>query len=235
MTTWLALGLLIISGLILILYHDQGTIAGLDSSRFAGLMASIALLIWIGGGVLKDYAGRYTKALKDILTWAGIALIMVTFYTFRFELMEGIDRVLHQILPAGTNISLSPYSQDRATVRIRKKDNGHFIVNTITSRSPITMLVDTGASNVVLSARDALSIGITQESLNFVIPVNTAAGRAMAARIIIDEIRIGPIRLRAVEALVAKEGQLQESLLGMSFLNRLRSYEVNGDFLILRS
>lgn len=235
MSTWIALGLLIISGLILVLYHDQGTIGGLQSSSFAGLMASIALLIWIGSSVLRDYHGRFGKALKDITTWAGIALILITFYTFRIELMEGADRVVHQLLPAGTSINISPYSRDRATVRVRKKDNGHFLVDTLTSRTPITMLVDTGASNVVLSAADAASIGITQESLNFVIPVNTAKGRAMAARVIIDEISIGPIRLRAVEALVAKEGHLQESLLGMSFLSRLRSYEVSGDFLILRS
>ncbi len=235
MSTWLALGLLIISGLILILYHDQGTIAGLQSSRFAGLMASVALLIWIGSSVLRDYSGRFGRAMKDFVTWAGIILILVTVYTFRIELMEGTDRVVHQLLPAGTNINLTPYSRDRATVRIRMKDNGHFIVNTLTSREPISMLVDTGASNVVLSAKDARLIGITPESLNYVIPVNTAAGRAMAARVIIDEIRIGPIRLQAVEALVAKEGDLQESLLGMSFLSRLRSYEVSGDFLILRS
>ena len=235
MSTWLALGLLIISGLILVLYHDQGTIAGLDSSRFAGLMASVALLIWIGSSVLRDYSGRFGRAMKDIITWAGIILIFITVYTFRNELMEGADKVIHQILPAGTNINLSPYSRETAIVRIRKKDNGHFIVNTLTSRSPIPMLVDTGASNVVLSAKDAKAIGITPEALNFVIPVNTAAGRAMAARVILDEIRIGPITMRAVEALVAKEGDLQESLLGMSFLSRLRSYEVTGDFLILRS
>ena len=235
LSTWLALGLLVISGLILVLYHDQGTIAGLDSSSFAGIMASIALLIWIGSSVLKDYSGRFGKALKDLITWAGVILVLVTLYTFRLELFEGLDRVAHQLLPAGTNINLSPYNKERATVRIRKKDNGHFVVNTITSRKPITMLVDTGASNVVLSARDARAIGITPESLNYVIPVNTAAGKTMAARIVLNQITIGPITINSVEALVAREGELQESLLGMSFLNRLRSYEVSGDFLILRS
>lgn len=235
MSTWLAIGLLVISGLILILYHDRGTIGGLDSSSFAGLMASTALLIWLGSSLARDYVGRAGRAFKDIIIWIGIALLLVTFYTFRIELIEGFDRVAHQLLPAGTNITISPYSKDKATVRIRKKDNGHFLVYTQTNKKTITMLVDTGASSVVLSARDAFSIGVKPEDLRYVIPVNTAAGQTLAARIIIDEITIGPITIPRVEALVAKEGDLLESLLGMSFLNRLRSYEVSGDFLILRS
>jgi aspartyl protease family protein len=94
---------LIISALILVLYHDQGTIAGLQSSNFAGLMASVALLIWIGSSVLRDYSGKYGRALKDLTTWTGITLILVTLYTFRIELMEGSERVLQQLMPAGTN------------------------------------------------------------------------------------------------------------------------------------
>ena len=234
-STWLAIALLIIAGLILVLYHDQGTIAGLETPMFASFMASLALLIWIGSSVLGDYRGRTGQIIKDIISWAGIILILVTIYTFRFELMEGVDKVTHQLLPAGTNISLSPFSKDKAAVRVRKLENGHFVVKTLTSNRPITMLVDTGASSVILSARDARTIGIPPESLNYNIPINTVAGRTVAARIIIDKITIGPITLRAVEALVAREGELNESLLGMSFLNRLRSYEVKGDFLILRS
>jgi len=234
-STWFALGLLVISGLILVLYHDQGSIAGIDSSSFAGLMASIALLIWLGSSVLRDYSGRFGRAFKDITIWLGILLVLVSIYTFRLDLMEGLDRVVHQLLPAGTSINLSPYNKEKATVRVRKKDNGHFVVNTLTSQKPISMLVDTGASSVVLSARDARTLGISFESLNYVIPVNTAGGRTMAARIILDQITIGPITVRNVEALVAREGNLMESLLGMSFLNRLRSYEVSGDFLILNS
>ena len=235
MSTWLALGLLIVSGLILVLYHDQGSIAGIDSSNFAGLMASIALLIWLGSGLLGDYSGRFGKAAKDFITWTGIALILVTVYTFRIELMEGSERVLQQLMPAGTNISLSPYTNERATVRIRKKNDGHFVVNTLTNNRPVTMLLDTGASAVVLSARDAAAIGVNTKALRYVIPVNTANGKTLAARVTITSLAIGPIKIPRIDALVAREGDLNESLLGMSFLNRLRSYEVSGDFLVLRS
>lgn len=235
MSSWIALGLLIISGLILVLYHDQGTIAGLQSSNFAGLMVSIALLIWIGSSLLGNYAGRYGRALKDFITWTGITLILVSVYTFRVELLEGSERIIQQLMPAGTNISLSPYSGERATVRIRKKNDGHFVLQTLTNNKPVTMLLDTGASNVVLSAADARAIGVDTSRLRYVIPVSTANGKTLAARVVIDSLAIGPIRIPRIEALVARQGDLSESLLGMSFLNRLRSYEVSGDFLVLRS
>ena len=65
-------------------------------------------------------------------------------------------------------------------------------------------------------------------------PVRTANGTAYAAAVRIKRMAIGGIVVDEVEALVSKPGALSESLLGMSFLKRLRSYEVSGDFLTLR-
>ncbi len=235
MSTWLAMGLLIVSGLILILYHDQGSIAGMDSSSFAGITASVALLIWLSSSILRDYSGKAGDALRHAVTWIGLALLLVVIYTFRVELLEGTERVAHQLLPAGTHVKLSPYSSDKATVRIRIRDDGHFVAQTNVDKMPITMLVDTGASQIVLTSEDASRIGINLRDLKFVIPISTANGQTVAARIIINEVAIGPIKIPRVEALVAREGDLSKSLLGMSFLNRLRSFNFSGDFLILNS
>ena len=65
-------------------------------------------------------------------------------------------------------------------------------------------------------------------------PVATANGRTMAARVKLGKVSIGPLDRKNVEALVAQPGTLSQSLLGMSFLSRLRSYEFTGDFLTLR-
>ncbi len=65
-------------------------------------------------------------------------------------------------------------------------------------------------------------------------PVLTANGRTMAARVRLDTVSIGPLDRKNVDALVAKHGAMTGSLLGMSFLSRLRSYEFSGDFLTLR-
>ena len=65
-------------------------------------------------------------------------------------------------------------------------------------------------------------------------PVQTANGTTYAASIRLKTLSVGPIRMTEVEALVSKPGALKDSLLGMTFLNRLRSYEFSGDFLTFR-
>lgn len=99
----------------------------------------------------------------------------------------------------------------------------------------MTLLVDTGASTVVLKPADAARAGIDTRSLSYTAAVQTANGTAYAAPVRLRSIAIGPIELRDIEALVAKPGSINENLLGMSFLRRLRSYEFSKDFLTLRS
>jgi len=94
--------------------------------------------------------------------------------------------------------------------------------------------VDTGASTVVLKPADAQKLGIDVDRLKYAVPVQTANGTTYAAHVRLRNLTLGRISLDDVEALVAKPGALKENLLGMSFLRRLRSYEVTGDTLTLR-
>jgi aspartyl protease family protein len=96
------------------------------------------------------------------------------------------------------------------------------------------MVLDTGASSVVLTRDDAKAAGLPLEVLEYTVPIDTANGRARAAPVTLDRIAIGGLEERSVEALVAQPGQLKTSLLGMSFLNRLQSWEVSGDRLVLK-
>jgi len=96
------------------------------------------------------------------------------------------------------------------------------------------MVIDTGATTIVLKPADAELIGINTGSLNFTVPVQTANGSAFAAPVRLKSVQIGPVGLGNVDALIAKPGTLDQSLLGMSFLSRLKSYEFSGDFLTLR-
>ena len=96
------------------------------------------------------------------------------------------------------------------------------------------MMVDTGASSVVLTPEDARRAGIDTSRLTYSIPVSTANGRAMVALVRLPAISIGDIGARNVQAHIAGPGALSQSLLGMSFLSRLRSYEVRNGVLIMR-
>jgi len=87
---------------------------------------------------------------------------------------------------------------------------------------------------VVLRTADAERAGIDVSNLAYTTPVNTANGVTYAAPVRLRSVAVGDIVLHDIEALVSKPGKLNESLLGMSFLRRLRSYEFSGDFLTLR-
>ena len=96
------------------------------------------------------------------------------------------------------------------------------------------MVLDTGASTVVLTNDAARAAGLPIEMIKYTVNVDTANGRARAAAVTLDRIAIGGIVERSVPALVAQPGQLKSNLLGMSFLNRLQSWEVRGDRLVMR-
>ena len=96
------------------------------------------------------------------------------------------------------------------------------------------MVLDTGASSVVLTQEAAKAAGLPIEVLNYTVNVDTANGRTRAAPVTLDRLAVGGLTERAVPALVVQSGQLKNNLLGMSFLNRLASWEVRGDKLRMR-
>jgi aspartyl protease family protein len=95
-------------------------------------------------------------------------------------------------------------------------------------------VLDTGASAVVLTQEAAKTAGLPLQVLTYTVNVDTANGRARAAAVTLDRVVVGDIVERAVPALIAQPGQLKTNLLGMSFLNRLESWEVRGDKLMMR-
>lgn len=234
MGSWIALGLLIIAGLILLLNHDAGSIVGLDPSQFAGVIASLALLIYLGSSLLRGYAHSMLSAVKDIVIWAAFALVLVALYSYRVELLSVAYRVAGELLPAGTEIIQPTGPNGSESVKLRRGSDGHFVANTKVNGKTVSFIVDTGASSVVLSQEDAVRIGVDIRGLRYSIPVQTANGTSFAARIRLYSVRIGKIDAKNVEALIARPGLLHQSLLGMSFLSRLRSYEFKGDYLTLR-
>ena len=118
-------------------------------------------------------------------------------------------------------------------VIVNRRLSGEFAIAGRVNGARATLLFDTGASAVVLTAADARRAGIPAAGLSFDVPVATANGSAMAAEVRIDRIAVGPIVMRNVPALVARPGALDESLLGMSFLERLKSYTVERDRLVI--
>lgn len=234
MGTWIALGLLIVAGVALLLSHDSGTIAGFDNADFAGIVAAVALLIYLGSSLVRNYRGGLPGAVRDAVFWGALALALIAGYSYRDHVMPVAMRIVGELVP-GTPLQVAPDGIDGPAVSIRKQANGQFVVVAKANGKKVGMIVDTGASHVVLTPSDARAAGINVGSLSYTIPMQTANGMTFGARVRLSNVSVGSVSVDRVDALVAKPGALRESLLGMSFLSRLRSYEFSGDFLTLRS
>jgi len=235
MGAWIALTLLVIAGLALLLRADAGSIAGYDPSDFAIAVAGVALLIFLGSSLAGSYRGRTGQAVRDLLSWSAMALLLVAGYSYREELFSFGHRVIYELLPPGSALRSDTQIDGEHSVKIRRRPDGHFIARTRANGVALTMLIDTGASTVVLKPADAQRLGIETDKLRYTVPVQTANGTTYAAHVRLRTLALGPISLNDVEALVARPNALKENLLGMSFLGRLRSYEFTGDMLTLRS
>ena len=224
---WILLFGLALTLVILVVRHDQGTVGSITTDDFASLAVKIAFLVFLGGSVLVIFRESFAKALQAVLFWVVVALVLALGYTYRFELRTVYDRVMAELVPGRAATS-------GRIVEIARGRVGEFGVTTQVNGGTIPMILDTGASAVVLTQQAAKAAGLPLEVLDYNVTVDTANGRTRAAAVTLDRIGVGGVVERSVPALIAQPGQLRTSLLGMSFLNRLESWEVRGDKLIMR-
>jgi aspartyl protease family protein len=211
----------------LIASSDQDAIATLLKHDISALALKLALVIFAGGLVLTLFHERLSRAIETMLFWVVIGLLLVVGYSYRFELRDVADRVTAQLLPG----HVAGHGRNVEVVRGR---GGDFAVGAQINGARIPMVLDTGATSVVLTQEAAKAAGLPLEVLEYTVNVETANGRTRAAPVTLDRLAVGGLIERAVPALVAQPGQLKNNLLGMTFLNRLDSWEVRGDRLRLR-
>lgn len=120
------------------------------------------------------------------------------------------------------------------TLTVAADYRGHYVVHPSIDNFRVQMLVDTGASLVALTAKDARALGIQPSKADYKMALSTANGTVRGARVTLREVRLGSILVRNVEAVVLPEGALGMSLLGTSFLSKLRGYEVQTGRMVLR-
>ena len=121
-----------------------------------------------------------------------------------------------------------------SVAELKANDQGHFVTRAEINGRAVLVMIDTGATAVALSYEDAREAGLRPGSLDFNVPVGTANGITKAARIMLDRVEVDGVRVRDVEGLVLPEGAMQGSLLGMSYLSRLRSFKVEDGVLTLK-
>jgi aspartyl protease family protein len=224
---WLLLGILTAVMFVLVLRQNHDAFANLSDIDLSSLTIRIVMAVFVGALALAFFRERLSHALEAALIWVVIALLLALGYTYRFELRDIANRVMAELVPG--------YVAGRGrVVEIARGSGGNFGVATQVNGARVDMVLDTGASSVVLTQEAAKAAGLPLEVLSYTVNVETANGRARAAPVTLDSLAIGGIIERAVPALIAQPRQLRTSLLGMSFLNRLESWEVRGDRLVLR-
>lgn len=228
---WIVLAVLGIGLLALMATHDSGSVMGMQSDNFASLLYLGVLGVVIAAGVLGS-GMRVGTMVRSIALWAMVILVLVAGYQYRYELQDVASRVTAGLIPGSP---LAMVDEDgRAAVMLERMAGGHFEVMAEFDGAPVRVMVDTGATSTVLSYADAERVGLDPASLPFTVPIMTANGTARAAQATASEIRIGEIVRTRVPVLVAAEGRLDRSLLGMNFIGTLSGFDMRGERLILR-
>jgi aspartyl protease family protein len=120
------------------------------------------------------------------------------------------------------------------TAMLYADTRGHFHAEIYMRGIPVRTLVDTGASLVSFSAEDAAKIGLRDEPNQKKAQFNTANGLVTASIVRIPEMRLQGITVYDVEAAIMPKGAMSGTLLGMSFMKKLQSYESRGSSMVLR-
>ena len=118
-------------------------------------------------------------------------------------------------------------------VRIRASADGHYYADAVANNTQVRFLIDTGATSIMLSSADAARMGLRPAQHEYTRVVQTANGVIKLAPTPLREVRIGGFSAYDVDAMVS-QAPVDVSLLGMSFLSRLQSWEVRNNQLFLR-
>jgi len=216
---WVAIGL--VAALVVL---GADAVAGEDAPRLVYLGL---LLVFLGVGAWWGFLrGRLSRGLRHAAIWIAIALALVAGYSFRDQVSYVAQRIKADMVPG--------YGFDRSDneVSFRGGSDGHFQVAALVDGVEVVFLVDTGASDVVLTPADARRLGFDPARLSYSQVYSTANGLVRGAPVRLERLSVGPIEVENVRASV-NEAPMDRSLLGMSFLSRIGGYQVRGDVLTL--
>ncbi len=214
---------------------EADMLMGFEPQEIAVLATGMAVVLLVVPSLIGAYRGRTRSALRDLIAWSFVGMLAGGAYSYRDELGDMAYRIAGELAPAAPVPAAEPAPGSERSHRIKRRRDGHFTASVTVNGASVQMLVDTGASTVVLRQADARKLGVDTGNLKYTVPVQTANGVAYAAQIRLRNASIGNITLSGIDALVAQPGVLKESLLGMTFLSRLRSYEFAGQYLTFRN
>lgn len=191
-------------------------IANEDAAR----LLYLALLgILVGTYFMSTRRGEISRTIQQALAWVGIFAIFIMAFGSRDTLMAGL-------FPSNAR------QIDESTIALNRSTSGGFEAILDVNGIPVKFLVDTGATQIVLSMRDAERVGLNPGNLDFATVATTANGQVKTAAVDLETISFGSLQDENVSAVV-NSGLLDVSLLGMDYLDRFAWIEIRGDRMLL--
>lgn len=191
----------------------------MDSQDIPRLIYLLVLLVAVGGWALAEMRGNFGKSMRMLLAWGMILFGLMAGY----GLWQDVSR---DILPRQTVLA------DGSAIEVPQGRGGHYFLTVNVQGTPVNFIVDTGATDVVLTLEDAEAVGLDTDNLPFLGSARTANGAVKTAFTTVDFMSVGPVRYDRVQVAV-NGGEMEESLLGMSFLSRFDKIEISNNGLIL--
>ncbi len=198
----------------------------LSNGEWQNFIYLFLLLIMMLGGLFSRPGIKLGVIVKYLLVWSFIGFIAIALYAYRYEFSDFKSRILGEINPSLVQVNES------GNLIINLSQDGHFYMNLEINGMPMRFMIDTGASDIVLSLNEARRIGIDPRALNFNRPYQTANGQVWGAKVILKEVTLGNVKFYNIAASV-NSSDMGISLLGMSFLRQFKRYEFYRDKLIL--
>ncbi len=223
---WLWLGVIAAAVLLAIAGLHQrypDTLSSRDGQ--IGVVHGLLILVFVASSLFVRGRMNLGRMARNAILWLAIGGLILIGYSFRHDAARLGQRLAGEIAPS-SGVAGSE------SIRFPASSGGHFIVDATVDGEPVRFLVDTGATDVVLSPADARRLGFQPEEMAFTQIYRTANGMVSGAPVRLGTIEIGPIRVNDVRASV-NGADMTRSLLGMSFLSRLDRYEVSDDALTL--
>jgi aspartyl protease family protein len=180
------------------------------------------LIVVIVGSVLMTRRGELGKMAKQAGVWLFIFAAMIA--------AIGMWQDIRKTQPPGATLGTGLVEGDK--IIIPKQADGHYYLSLEVNGHTLVFLVDTGASQIVLSQQDAKKLGFKDAELNYWMQAQTANGTVHMAPVQLDTITIGAVSAQNIQAVV-NGGELRQSLLGMSYLNLFSNIEIKRDQMIL--
>lgn len=185
-------------------------------------IARLSYLVLLGAAVIGSFfmmnKASLGKSMQQLAIWALIFVGAVGAY----GLWNDIQR---DVLPRQSVVS-------SGVVEVPRRGDGHYYLTLRINDAPVEFVVDTGATDVVLTTQDARKVGIDPDNLDFIGTAMTANGRVRTAPTRVDTAVLGDITVENLKVYV-NEGMMDTSLLGMSYLRRFERIEIADDMLIL--